>query len=335
MKHRPFISATVMTYNQEKTIRQTIDSILMQKGDFDMEIVIAEDCSTDHTWDICKEYADKYPNLVRLLPNTHNLGIFPNWIRMVKACKGDFISGLAGDDYWIDDHKLEKQVNFLLEHPDYGLVTTSGYRYLVRRKKFVPGLEPAFIPQDGNVKSFYFSPSYRGGVYVMPTTQMIRRELLDLVDFDEMIRRKLPVEDYPTQAIWSQYTRFGHIPDKTSVYRVYKESATFISFNSPKYLSYHKGLMDIRRYLNELFPADACFSEEWMQDYEFYKEYLLYLHKWQYRKAKALLTRAAQTKAVGQPHYQQAQRMTRNWFRFVAFAMYKEFTYIKDIKNRT
>lgn len=335
MNKRPFISATVLTYNQEQTIRQTIESILMQKGDFDMEIVIAEDCSTDHTWDICKEYADKYPNLVRLLPNTHNLGIFPNWIRMVKACQGDFISGLAGDDYWIDDHKLEKQVNFLLSHPDYGLVTTSGYRYLVRRDKFFPSLDPAFIAQDGNVKPFYFSSSYPGGVYVMPTTQMIRRELLDLIDFDEMIHRQLPVEDYPTQAIWSQYTKFGHIPDKTSVYRVYKESATFISFNSPKYLSYHRGLMNIRRYLNELFPADACFTEEWMQDYEFYKEYLLYLHKLQYKKAKELLTCAAQTKAAGQPHYLQAKRMSVNILRFVAFAFYKELTYIKDIKNRT
>ena len=335
MNKRPFISATVLTYNQEHTIRQTIDSILMQKGDFDMEIVIAEDCSTDHTWNICKEYADKYPNLIRLLPNTHNLGIFPNWIRMVKACKGDFISGLAGDDYWIDDRKLEKQVNFLLSHPDYGFVTTSAYSYLVRRKKFIPNLEPAFVAKDGNIKSFYFSSSYRGGIYVAPTTQMIRRELLDLLDFDEMIRRQLPVEDYPTQAIWSQYTKFGHLSDKTSVYRVYKESATFISFNNPKYIEYHKGLMDTRRYLNELFPADACFTEEWMQDYEFYKEYLLYLHKWQYRKAKELLARASQTKAVGQPHYLQAKRMTSNWLKFVAFAIYKEMSYKKDLKNRT
>ena len=72
------------------------------------------------------------------------------------------------------------------------------------------------------------------------------------------------------QAIMSQYAKWGHIPDLTVVYRVYKESATFISFDHPKYLQYHHGLMQIRRYLNKLFPQDACFSEDWMREYEFY-----------------------------------------------------------------
>ena len=335
MSERTKISATVFTYNQEDTIRQCIDSILMQKGNFDMEIVIAEDCSTDHTWDICKEYADKYPNLIRLLPNTHNLGIFPNWIRMVKACTGDFISGLAGDDYWCDEYKLKKQVQFLLAHPDYGFVTTDAYRYYVRRNKMVSGIAPAFDAPDGIVKSFYFNPGYQGGVYVMPITQMIRRELLDLVDFDEMLRRKLPVEDYPMQAIWSQHTKFGHIPNEiTSVYRVYDKSASFISVDHPKYLEYHRGLMETRRYLNELFPQDACFTEEMMADYIFYKEFLLYLHKLQYKKAKQLLAEN-ETKLANQPHYKQAKRMCGNIFVFLAFRLYKEMNYKLNIRKRT
>jgi len=333
-EHRPKISATVLTYNQEKTIRQTIDSILMQKGDFDLEIVIAEDCSTDNTRSICKEYADKYPDKIRLLPNTHNLGIFPNWIRMVRACRGDFISGLAGDDYWCDEYKLDKQVRFLLSHPDYGFVTTEGYRYYVRKKKFVSGLSPAFVANDGIVKSFYFSSDYSGGVYVMPTTQMIRRELLGLVDFDEIIKRKLPVEDYPMQAIWSQHTKFGHLPDKTTVYRVYAQSATFISIDSPKYLEYHQGLMNTRRYLNELFPEDACFSEEQMKDYEFYKEFLLYLHRRQYENSKRLLVRYQQL-INNQPHYSKASKICKTRLRFYAFHIYKELNYRKNIIRRT
>lgn len=330
----PKISATVFTYNQEDTIRQCIDSILMQKGNFEMEVVIAEDCSTDNTWNICKEYADKYPDIVRLLPNTHNLGIFPNWIRMVRACKGDFISGLAGDDYWCDEYKLEKQSQFLLAHPDYGFVSTEGYRYLVRRKKFVPSLAPAYPAPDGNVKSFYFNPNYQGGVYVMPTTQMIRRELLDLVDLDEMLNRKFPVEDYPMQAIWSQYTKFGHLTDKTSVYRVSDQSATFISFDSPKYMAYHCGLMDIRRYLNELFPEDACFSETWMEDYVFYKEFLMYLHKMQYGKAKQLIE-STEGNIAKEPHHRQAKKICKNIFSFYLFHIYKELMYKKDLLKRT
>lgn len=333
---RPIISVGIITYNQEQTICQTLDGIVCQQGDFDLEVVIGEDHGTDGTRAICEEYAVRYPSIVRLLPDEPNMGIMRNFARVMKACSGDYIAMCAGDDYWCDEHKLQKQLDYFNAHPEVGVVSTSGYRLLVRRNKLIPNAIAPIRPlADGNVRSFYFSPSYPGGVYAMPLSLLIRKEALEKVNFNEFIRRDFPVEDYPMQAVLSQYCKWGHINDLTVVYRVYKESATFISFNSPKYLSYHKGLMDIRRYLNELFPANACFSEEWMQDYEFYKEYLLYLHKWQYRKAKALLAHAAQTKAVGQPHYQQAQRMTRNWFRFVAFAIYKEFTYHKDIKNRT
>ena len=333
-KLRPKISATVLTYNQEQTIRQAIDSALMQKGDFDIEIVIAEDCSTDHTWDICKEYADKYPDLIRLLPNTHNLGIFPNCIRMLRACTGDFISCVSGDDYWCDEYKLDKQVKFLLAHPDYGVVSTEGYRYLVRRKKFVPGLGPAFEAKDGDIRKFYFSPSYSGGVYVMPVTQMLRRELVDVLDFDEIIKRKLPVDDYPMQAIWSQHTKFGHLHDKTTVYRVYKESATFVYVDDPNYLEYHKGLMNIRRYLNELFPNYACFTEAQMQEYEFYKEFLLYLHKLDYKKAKQLIANGSVT-LPNSSKIQQAKRFTKTWLHFFAAHCIKELNYRRNIKQRT
>ena len=333
---RPIISVGVITYNQEQTIRQTLDSIVCQQGDFNLEVVIGEDHGTDGTRAICEEYAARYPSVVRLLPDESNMGIMRNFARVMKTCSGDYIAMCAGDDYWCDEHKLQKQLDYFNAHPEVGVVSTSGYRFLVRRNQLIPNAIAPFRPlADGNVRSFYFSPSYPGGVYAMPLSLLIRKEALEKVNFDEFIRRDFPVEDYPMQAVISQYYKWGHINDLTVVYRVYKESATFISFDSPKYLSYHKGLMNIRRYLNELFPADACFTEEWMQDYEFYKEYLLYLHKWQYRKAKELLARAAQTKAAGQPHYMQAKRMTSGWLKFVAFAIYKELSYRKDLKNRT
>ena len=335
MPNKPKISVAVITYNQEDTIRQTLDSILMQKGDFDLELVIGEDCSKDHTWDICNEYATKYPDIVRLLPNTHNLGITANYFRVLKACTGEFIGDIAGDDFYCDEYALFKQMQYMQQHPEVGFMGARGYQYFVRRNLKQPTLNMTITPETDCSRQFFFSSTYKGGVYFRPVGAMIKKELLQYIDFDEIVRRHLPVEDYPMQAILSQHTHFACLPDLLVTYRVYKESATFISFNSPKYLSYHKGLMDTRRYLNELFPQDACFSEEWMQDYEFYKEYLLYLHKWQYKKAKDLLAHAAQTKAVGQPHYVQAKRMTRSWLRFVAFAIYKELMYIKDVKNRT
>lgn len=325
------ISVAVIAYNQQDTIRQTIDSILMQKGDFQLELVIGEDCGTDNTLDICKQYACKYPDTIKVLPNTHNLGIMANYARTIRACTGDFVADIAGDDFYIDDHAFEKQMNYLLAHPEVGVMASNGYRYYIRRNKLVEGLNPTITSENDGAKQFFFNPGYKGGVYFKPVGMMVRRELFQYVDFDEIIRRKLPVEDYPMQAIFSQHTHFACLPDLLVTYRIYKESATFLSINHPMFLEYHKGLMDTRRYLNELFPVDACVTEAQMADYLFYKEFLLYLHNLQYRKACSLV------KSYGQEtsHSRQARRFTANFPSFFAFHFYKEIMYVKDRVERT
>ncbi|MBR4620612.1 MAG: glycosyltransferase [Salinivirgaceae bacterium] len=112
------LSVFVVTYNQEKYIRQCLDSILMQKVDFDYEVVIGEDHGTDGTRAICEEYAAKYPQ-VRLLPLKERLGIARNWQRVLSECKGEYIAMCEGDDYWTDEKKLQKQVSFLDENNEY------------------------------------------------------------------------------------------------------------------------------------------------------------------------------------------------------------------------
>ncbi len=332
MIERTKISVGVITYNQESTIRQTLDSILAQKGDFDLELVIGEDCSPDNTFTICLKYAEKYPNVVRLLPNTYNLGIMANFARVMKACTGDYVGICAGDDYWCDEYKLQKQLDYFHAHSDVGVVSTSGYRHFVLRDEMVPGIAPLHPIKDGNVKQYYFSHDYKGGVYAMPLSLLIKREVLQHVDFEEFVRRDFPVEDFPMQAILSQYCKWGHIPDMTVVYRVYKESATFISYEHPKYLSYHKGLANIRRYLNEHFPDDVCFTEEQLQEYEFYKEFLLYLHNLDYKKAKQLIVNAA---IDDSPKVKQAKRFTKTWLHFIVAHIIKGRNYRKDLKKRT
>lgn len=332
MNNKLKVSVAVITYNQQATIAQTLDSILMQKGDFDLEVVVGEDCSTDDTWIICQEYADKYPKVIKLLPNTHNLGIIANEVRVLRACKGVFIGNIAGDDYYIDDHALEKQLEYLLQHPEVGVMGANGYRFYVRRNEMVAGLNPAVTEENDRAKEFYFSKSYTGGVYFRPIGMMYRREVLQYLDFDEMIRRRLPVEDYPIQAVLSQHTYFACLPDLLVVYRIYKESSTFVSLDDSDYLEYHRGLADTRRYLNELFPQDACFTEEQMQDYEFYKEFLLYLHRLQYRSAIQLMDRYSHLAA--QPHFRQAARSMRTKLRFVAFHFYKEYVFKRQSVNK-
>lgn len=326
------ISVGVITYNQESTIRQTLDSILAQKGDFDLELVIGEDCSPDGTYAICADYAERYPEVVKLLPNVENLGIMANFARVMHACTGDYIGICAGDDYWCDDQKLQKQLEYFKAHPDVGVVSTSGYKHYVLRDEMVPGINPLHPIEDGNIKQYYFSPNYKGGVYAMPLSLLFKHDLLKYIDFDEYIRRKFPVEDFPMQAVLAQHTKWGHINDLCVVYRVYKESATFISFDHPKYMLYHRGLAEIRRYLNELFPKDACFTEKELQEQVFYKEFLLYLHQFKYKEAKQLIADAAAIAECAK--VRQAKRFTRTWLHFIAAHNIKEYNYRKDLQKR-
>ena len=112
------LSVFVVTYNQEKYIRQCLDSILMQEVDFDYEVVIGEDHGTDATRAICEEYAEKYSQ-VRLLPLTENLGVAGNWRRVLLECKGEYVAMCEGDDYWTDSMKLQTQIDFLDNRPQY------------------------------------------------------------------------------------------------------------------------------------------------------------------------------------------------------------------------
>ncbi len=110
------VSVAMVTYNHEKFIAKALDSVLMQKTNFDYELVIGEDCSTDKTRDILIDYQKRYPNKFRLLLHEKNLGMHENGARVLDACTGEYIAMLDGDDYWTSPEKLQKQVDFLDNH---------------------------------------------------------------------------------------------------------------------------------------------------------------------------------------------------------------------------
>ncbi len=113
------ISACIITYNQESYIRECLEGALCQKVDFTYEIVIGDDCSTDGTSQICKEYATKYPKLIKYFPRDKNLGMTGNWKRTIEDCQGEYIALCEGDDYWTDPKKLQRQVDFLDNNSSY------------------------------------------------------------------------------------------------------------------------------------------------------------------------------------------------------------------------
>jgi glycosyltransferase involved in cell wall biosynthesis len=115
----PMVSVVMMTRNHDKFISQAIDSVISQNCDFGIELLIGEDFSSDDTRAVCEDYQRKYPYMIRLIIAHKNVGIMPNFLRLVSRSRGKYIALLEGDDYWIDELKLQKQVDLMETHPEY------------------------------------------------------------------------------------------------------------------------------------------------------------------------------------------------------------------------
>ena len=115
------ISIYVATYNHENYIARALDSILMQKTNYKFEVLVGEDCSTDRTREILKEYEKKHPGFFTMFYREKNMynSECNNQRDLRQRCKGKYIIGLEGDDFWTDENKLQKQVDFLEKNPEY------------------------------------------------------------------------------------------------------------------------------------------------------------------------------------------------------------------------
>lgn len=107
------VSVWMSAYNHEKYLSQCLDSVLMQKTDFDFEIILGEDCSTDKTREIAIEYQKKYPEKLKLFLPENNIGMMEIDVATHRLCKGKYLALLNGDDYWTDKSKLQRQADLL------------------------------------------------------------------------------------------------------------------------------------------------------------------------------------------------------------------------------
>lgn len=233
------LSVFVVTYNQEKYIRQCLDGILMQKVDFDYEVVIGEDHGTDGTREICEEYTAKYPQ-VRLLPLTDRLGVAGNWKRVLSECKGEYIALCEGDDYWIDPLKLQKQVNFLDTHNNIGYLFT---RHLRMRPN---GEIYDFFKSKNIVIPETMDLDYLLRNELMPTTQTVCiRSSLQPTPLPQFMKGHL-YADLILLVVIASKSDVGYIDDATAVYR---EGIGMMTLSQKKYTL--KSLFSVYKNLNK------------------------------------------------------------------------------------
>jgi glycosyltransferase involved in cell wall biosynthesis len=206
------LSVLMMTYNHDKFIAQALDSVLMQEVNFEYEIIIGEDCSQDNTREILLKYQNKYPDKIRLLLHEKNIGAAGNQIACMKACTGEYIAMLEGDDYWTDPHKLQKQVDFLESNHDYTLCFHS---------VSILNSDGCMIHQSRetyqNKDTFSFE-DYINGFYNHTCSLLIRNDQLAFTPIYEGI---LPPRDNTIQLLSAEKGNAYYIDKVMSCYRIH------------------------------------------------------------------------------------------------------------------
>lgn len=235
------VSVCMITHNHEKFIKQAIESVLMQKTDFDYELVIGEDFSTDKTRKIVLKCQKKYPNKIKLILNKKNLGIIPNFIQTLKKCKYKYIALLDGDDYWTSPNKLQKQVNFLENNTDF-VICFHNARTLDQEtgdcsKLFFYGIQKKVWGLDDLLRNNF-----------IPTlTCVFKNHLFD--KFPEWYYHAFP-NDWPLHIINAQYGKIGYIDKIMATYRNHGKGAVTGSNPINNYKRYIKTFESIKSYIS-------------------------------------------------------------------------------------
>jgi glycosyltransferase involved in cell wall biosynthesis len=215
------LSVSLITYNQEKYIKQAIEGVLQQKTNFTYELIIGDDYSTDGTRDILIKYQKKHPELVHLiLHQKKNEGIPGkiNFVSTLNAATGKYIALLDGDDYWIDKNKLQKQVDFLEAHPDYAICC---HRIYTKKNNQKPKLHKDEYMSSGEATYDIEMMAEYGNLVATPSVVYRNKLFSSLPEwFDQS-----PIGDYVLHMINAQYGKIKYFPDAMAVYREHSKGA--------------------------------------------------------------------------------------------------------------
>jgi glycosyltransferase involved in cell wall biosynthesis/RimJ/RimL family protein N-acetyltransferase len=182
----PIVSVFVMVYNHEIFLADCLDGLLMQKCNFNFDIVVGEDCSVDNSREILLDYQNKYPGKFKLLLHKNNIGANQNQLEVLKNCKGKYIAFCEGDDYWTDPLKLQKQVDFLEGNPDYSMCCGGYISNNVISKEQNTHIINRSASDSGNQCGFTFTLNDTRKLWITKTlTSMFRKSAFDFAVLDK------------------------------------------------------------------------------------------------------------------------------------------------------
>lgn len=256
MKNNILISVIIPSYNRANTVGQTIESIVSQKVNANIEIVIGDDCSTDNAREVLLKYKEKYPNIIRLFLWDENMGLGANWASCVKECRGKYICNCDNDDYWHNPNKLQLQLDYMEANPTSNILITNH-----RTHNRTTG---EILEHKAKIDHSDIQQSMWGGCSFCNATIMYRADFMKAhLDLDEFIKRRLSLQDWPAWVILSAYTDIDELPVSTATFGI--ETVSITRPDSVEHLAKrYNGDKEVCRYLGELFPDKFPFSDrEW------------------------------------------------------------------------
>ncbi|MEE1095267.1 MAG: glycosyltransferase family 2 protein [Paludibacteraceae bacterium] len=278
-KNSILISVIVPSYNRANTVGQTIESIISQQVDADIEIVIGDDCSTDNAREVLLQYKEKYPDIIRSFFWEKNLGLGANWASCIKECKGKYICNCDNDDYWHNLDKLQLQLDHMESHPDCNVLITNHRCH--NRDTGVITEEVAKID-----RTIPLQKAMWGGSSFCNATIMYRADFMKAhLDLDEFINRRLSLQDWPAWVILAAYTDFDVLPVSTATFGIETVSITRPDTYERLERRY-KGDAIVYEYLCELFPEKFPFDKEGWKKYANSQLLALAYRKADYKGAK-------------------------------------------------
>ena len=237
---QPLVAIKCLVYNHKPYLRDCLEGFVMQQTNFPFVAIVHDDASTDGSAAIIREYEEKYPNIIKPIYEAENqyskrdgsVGRIMN--AAVDATGAKYVAMCEGDDYWTDPLKLQKQVDFLESHIDYGLVHT--YRKIDMAGQLY---ETPIINYAETKETLLLSCSITTCT-VMYSTQiynLIKKDRLRIVN-----ENNLPMSDYPLWLLIAEESKIGYLPDSTANYRMLPESASH-SNSKTKMYNFDKGAM--------------------------------------------------------------------------------------------
>lgn len=207
------VSVLVMTYNHINFIKQALESILMQEVDFDYEIVISEDFSTDGTREIVINYQEKFPQKIRLLLSEKNLHSNEVVARGITACRGEYVALLDGDDYWTSPQKLQHQVNFLDKHPECSMCFHNATAF------YEDGSKEPWNWTAENQKEFSTLEDIWLGNFIATCSTVFRNRIFGEVPAWYSF---FPITDWPLHILNAEQGKIGYINENMGAYRLHR-----------------------------------------------------------------------------------------------------------------